>query len=797
MATATTPPAGRWADAGRWALLLHLVLSPLLFCTWTADAFEGPKAFLLTAAALVLAGLAVSAWFARGAPLRLPMRPDLATLGLILFVTSAGLSTIFSISPLISWRGAADSHAGLQTLLAYLILYLSTRRLCRTADDGRRLLAGAVVGVALSSVYAVIQTVRLDPAAWDGVSAFADRARPFAMFGHANYLSAYLVMTAPLIALFLLRAAGRRRWTATLTLALIAVLAGAAVVAALSRAAWLAGGVALLVLGGGWFFAGRRRAVLVLGGLAAVAVVGATCWWAVGSRDDGLTGRVAERLSRIGDGEGRWQIWQAAADLFCDRPIAGWGTDTFQIVFGKHRPIDYAAAEWDITPTRAHNVALHILATQGLLGGAAAAVLVVGLALAVVRAWRRSAPDDRPMVVAVAAGLAAFLVQDLFGFTVVGCGSLFVTGAALLSRWGDPPSEAEPARGKSPGLLGGLLTGGGLAVVLFLVNVGWVGAGAATGLAATAVLAALAVWRQEDSPQSHREHRGKTKTQKEGFETGVLRDPLLSFLCVLCVFVVNLLVLYALVVLPIQAEIARGAGDRIVAAAPAEALACYERAADLDPNDDRGWTQLSAAAQLASRQASAPDERRRRLDQARAALERAVALAPAAPYHHADLGRLLGEMAALGLAPGDEAVAEWDAALAADPRNAVFLAEAVRTALGVGRRDRARRWIARGMELYPQYALFYDQKGACDLADGRLDEAAAALEHALHSDWHGDEEDFTRALAAYAAVQLERRQFESASQLAAEACRRAPDWPTARRLQARALAALSPSGSGP
>ena len=137
MGTVTTPPAGRWAGAGRWVLLLHVVLSPLLFCTWTADVFEGPKFLLLTAAALVLAGLAACDWFARGAPLRLP-RPDLLTLGLVLFVASAAVSTIFSVSPLTSWRGAPDSHAGLQTLLAYLILYLATRGLCRTADDGRR-----------------------------------------------------------------------------------------------------------------------------------------------------------------------------------------------------------------------------------------------------------------------------------------------------------------------------------------------------------------------------------------------------------------------------------------------------------------------------------------------------------------------------------------------------------------------------------------------------------------------------------------------------------------------------------
>ncbi len=782
MATASTPPAPRSADAGRRVLLLHLVLSPLLFCTWTSDIFEGPKAALLTAAALVLAGLAASAWIADGTPLRWPARSDLLTLGMLLFVASAALSTIFSISPLTSWRGSPDSHAGLQTLLAYLILYLATRGLCRTIGDGRRLLGAVVVGAAVSSVYALIQAARLDPAAWDGVSSFADHDRPFGMFGHANYLSAYLVMTAPLIVLFVLRAVARRRWGAALALALIAFLAGAAVVVALSRAAWLAGGVALLALGGGWFLAGRRRAALTLAGLAVVGVVAVTGWWTMaGIQGDGLTGRVAERLSRLSDGAGRRQIWRAAADLFRDRPLTGWGTDTFQIVFGKHRPADYADAEWGVTPTRAHNVALQVLATQGLLGGAAGVVLIAGLGLAAVRAWRRSAPEDRPTVAAVAAGLAAFLVQDMFGFTVIGCGSVFVTGAALLSRWGEPSSPAEPAGGRSFGLPRGLLIGGGLAVVLFLLNVGWFGAGAAAVLAGAAVLSALAVWRMECD---------EIRDPKLEIARYPRPASVLAFAAHGSVCVATAAALYALVVRPLQAEVARGAGDRVVSANPAEALASYERAARLDPDDDHGWTQLSAAAQLASRKASGSDERRRLLEQARAALRRAVALAPAAPYHHADLGRLLGEMAAYGLASGDEAIAEWDMALSADPLHAAFLAEAGRTALAVGRRDRARRWIARGLELYPQFGFFYYQEGACDLADGRLDEAAAALDRALHCDWHGGEDDFTRALATFAAVQLGRLQFEQGRQLAAEASRRDPGWPTAYRLQARALRAM-------
>jgi O-antigen ligase len=704
-------------------LLLHLVLSPVLFCPWTAEVFEGPKAALLTATALILTGLAASSWFARGLRLRPRLPPDLATLGLVLFVGSAALSTVFSISPLQSWRGAPESRAGLQTLLGYLILYAATRSLCRTAEDGSRLWSAVVVASAASAAYAMIQAAHLDPVAWAGVSAFGDCARPFGTFGHANFLSAYLVMAAPLLAVFLLRALAGRRWVAALALALIGAAAGAAVVASLSRAAWLAAAAAALILGCGWWLSGSRRAGLVVLGLTAgacatalSAVVMSSLTADPAAAERGLAGRVAARLGRLDDDEGRWHIWRASWDLFRDRPILGCGPDALQLAFGAHRPVDYANVEWDTTPARAHNVVLHVLATQGAVGAATAAVFAVGLALAAIQAWRRAGPANRPLVVAVAASLVAFLVQDLFGFTVVGCGTLFVTGAAQLSRWG----EREASGAVSPEHVPGPFLGVSHAAV------------------ALATIAAL----------------------------------------------------YILVIRPMQGSVACASGDHVVAIAPREALACYERAVALTPEDDHAWTQLGAAASQASRQAADLDERRRLLGQAGAAFERAAALVPAAPCCHANLGRLLGEMTAAGLARGDDALAQWDVALAAEPRNAVFLAEAARTALAVGRYDRARSWIARGLEIYPQYGLLYAQQGACDFAEGRLDRAADALEHALHADWHYDGEGVAHALATFAAVELARNEYDHANQLAGAACGFDPGWATPCLLKARALRGL-------
>ena len=54
------PPASGFARAAWFLLLLHLVLSPLVFATATADVFEENKAALLTLTALLLAALALA-----------------------------------------------------------------------------------------------------------------------------------------------------------------------------------------------------------------------------------------------------------------------------------------------------------------------------------------------------------------------------------------------------------------------------------------------------------------------------------------------------------------------------------------------------------------------------------------------------------------------------------------------------------------------------------------------------------------------------------------------------------------
>src|SRR5262249_32900652 len=184
------------------------------------------------------------------------LRRDPVLLGAWLYTLSAVVSSAASVSPTTSWRGALESYAGLKTVLGYLALFLSTRALCPTPRAGRHLLAAAVVAAAVAAAYALVQFAGHDPVAWAGVSVYAGRVRPSATLGHPNFLAAYLVMALPLSAAYAERAARGQRWFCCAALAFVCVLAAAAVVVALSRAAWLGAACMAAVLLAGWWRAG-------------------------------------------------------------------------------------------------------------------------------------------------------------------------------------------------------------------------------------------------------------------------------------------------------------------------------------------------------------------------------------------------------------------------------------------------------------------------------------------------------------------------------------------------------------
>ena len=386
-------PSSGWNPTGiaRVILIAHLLLSPLVFSRDTVEAFEFPKAALLTLTILALGTLVLwdslkpraNASFGERLRLLMPTWRDPLALGFLLFLASASISTVGSVAPRLSFWGAPESHAGLITILGYAALFFLTRHLCRGTEDAWQLLAAAVVGAITASAYAMVQVAHADPIPWASVSRLFFFVRPFGTLAHPNFLAAYLAMTLPLLLLFADRAIQTRRWAVLAAVLVGTVGAAAAIATACSRGAWLASACALAVCVIGWLALGRGRRI-VWGGLAIVPISLAALWLAarfVPAHLDPFPFLIG-RLQRFAFAGARKEIWSIALALFGDHPIFGTGLDTFHLMFAQKRTVASWTAEGNMTPLRAHNAALQVLATQGVVGLAALFGMFGGLVAA-------------------------------------------------------------------------------------------------------------------------------------------------------------------------------------------------------------------------------------------------------------------------------------------------------------------------------------------------------------------------------------------------------------------------------
>ena len=68
-----------------------------------------------------------------------------------------------------------------------------------------------------------------------------------------------------------------------------------------------------------------------------------------------------------GSTSSRMQIWSAAWEATKDRPLLGWGADTFRQVFSIYKPFGYSETVNAISVAdNAHNYPLHLMAGVGI-----------------------------------------------------------------------------------------------------------------------------------------------------------------------------------------------------------------------------------------------------------------------------------------------------------------------------------------------------------------------------------------------------------------------------------------------
>jgi len=462
-ATLATPKPMSDAQRISWACLHAMVFAvPLAISNWTwlpgvelpftFDQFDIVKVFVLRGITLV----ALGAWswhvlFEGGAVRR--TKVDYLILAVLAWIA---LSTVFSIHPPTAVFGKYRRFEGLLAYINYAVVYFLAvqflDRLSRARSLARTLfLSGTVV-----SVYGVMQYLGIDPLTWGRLPFEENRA--FSTFGNPNLLGGFIIFPL-VISLALALTEKEYRWRVAYWSGFF--LAMVCWITAFTRGAWIGGAVGLVVLGvAAWRLRTRLTRVdwSFVGTIAGISMIVVVRSLTV----DHVVLNVWKRLVSIfefdrGSAVSRFQIWDAAWSATLDRPLFGFGPDTFRLVFPGYKPIEYVQTVGHLSVAdNAHNYFLQLTTAIGIPGmlllyGLFIAVAVLSFKTAFVNpGLDEGSGDGRLILAAFWAAAVGYVVHLTFGLSVTGSTFLLWISMAVLMA---PSARAAQARAPSWGPL--------------------------------------------------------------------------------------------------------------------------------------------------------------------------------------------------------------------------------------------------------------------------------------------------------------------------------------------------------
>jgi O-antigen ligase len=436
----------RWQTARRALVVAVLLLTLLVFDIRTSDVFNVTKFAVVVVGALALAVFLAVEWIVRDRLPRLASRRPVLAIAAV--VAAALLTTVTSTNPRTSFVGAYGSYDGLVmtvcgAFIAIVVMVTFTRR--HVLAFTRSLFFG---GGGLVAFYGLLQmhdqlftgATRWDWLSWGDASFKATSI--WSTLGNPNHLGGFLAILLPIgLAVVLTARSPRSRWAAAVLLVVMLV----ELVQTTTRGAWLATAVSAIVLAAllARDLRANRRVALAVGGalagfvLLALVVVIATP--TLQARFQGLM-----QLGGRGTLTVRVELGRAALRMAADKPVTGFGPDTFRVAFQDHQTPHFVKL---FGPRQlangGHNLLLNQLATQGIIGLAA----LVSLLVVVFRSgWRasRDAPstNERLVLAACTSAVVAYVVQATFNVQQVGLTTLFwaLAGLLVMAAARDPES---------------------------------------------------------------------------------------------------------------------------------------------------------------------------------------------------------------------------------------------------------------------------------------------------------------------------------------------------------------------
>jgi O-antigen ligase len=340
------------------------------------------------------------------------------------------VASLFSSDRPLSLNGGSWRRLGLipETGLLLFVL-LATGWLVTHKDHVRALLRASVASGALAACYGIAQYFGWDPflpaQAYQVGEGVFTIVRPPGTLGHADYFAAWLAVILFLaLALERLEDKGLYRAAALTTAGLSAV----AIVLSGTRAAILGafvGGVVLL-------FARRDRIPMRANVLGLACAAGLTLLF-VSPAGLKLRARVHWSLEDTRGGA-RLLLWRDSWQMSLQRPIVGFGPETFATEFPRFESTQLASAYPDFYHESPHNILLDELTAQGAFGLLALAGLCVLGVWSAIQACRSHNALGPPLAAAL---VGALVTQQFtsFVFTTALYFHLLVALLVVVAWW--------------------------------------------------------------------------------------------------------------------------------------------------------------------------------------------------------------------------------------------------------------------------------------------------------------------------------------------------------------------------
>lgn len=448
-----------------WSLLAMLFLVPIGISNFTFlnglgfqiqlpltyDQFDIMKLFIQR----VLTLIALGAWswdmLTRGGKLRHTPVDWL----ILVFLAWVTVSTIFSIHPPTALFGKYRRFEGLLSFITYATAYFLVLQFADRPSRIKQAAQSLFFSGVLVAGYGAAQSFGRDMLQWGQLPFEANRS--FSTYGNPDLLGGFL-MFGVFISIALALAERNLVWRGVYWFGFL--LNSYVVISAFTRSAWVGafvGGIVFIIIA-------IRQQVdwktedWVFSGAAAAAVLGAAVSSLSNTNAVMNFGQRFVSIFQFGEGSAktRFQIWSAAWRGVQDRPIFGFGPDTFRLIFPKYKPVEYVKdAGYLSVADNVHNYPLQLAAGIGIPG-----VLmfygIFGWAM-----WRsaplvfaREKSGSRMVLAGFWVACIAYLVHLLFGLSVTGSSLLlWMSVAVVLAPTATVREIRPPSWGWIPGAL--------------------------------------------------------------------------------------------------------------------------------------------------------------------------------------------------------------------------------------------------------------------------------------------------------------------------------------------------------